>query len=1794
MKRFFLYGISVAFCFVIVQTVYGLTYKQGFFYKNYSIQISEERKSIVQKLGEEFDSMYIQLNEKFKNESTTTACVGPTKVSIKNLKGNEVKIEWEDGINTSWEYFLQDAALPAPVASGTISNLKSATVKLLSGSGVALQPGTEYDFYVRSSCSNLDKSKWIGPLRFKTPCIPYTTPFVETFNTTSTSFNCWGVIDNNSDQVSAPFIGIQNTWITSTTSYEGGRGMYFNGKVAPINAHDDWLISPPITMDGTKIYRMEYYYRTLAGTAYDNVFEVLASNTGSGPDDFTQSIIAKKSYENTTFMKDFRFVTGLNGDISFTWKVTGEKEVRLYIDKFSIVEVTNCPEPIDLNVTDIDDNEVTLIWEDDFGASNWEYVVQESGKGVPVGSGVATVSKSNIVNKEISGNPLLPNTEYQYYVRTKCPDGSYSDWSVPFTFRTICSEYSVPYWDGFNSNLTSHCWTILDGNSDGGKWNKNTTSYEGGFSMYFSGSGAGKVHDDWLITPRVKMDKTKTYRLKFHYRNIATTISTNELEVSLSNEGTDKSDFKTIVIPKKQYETFGAWIEERAFISGVGGEVNIGFQLVTKETSYFYIDNVFIEEVIGCQEPVQLSVMDVKTDEVTLSWKDDSGKNGWEYYVQESGKGIPNKNGTSTKNKKNKVIKLNDGTVLEANTEYEYYVRTVCGNGEYSIWNGPYVFYTACSVMTLPYWEGFNSKSDTSKCWTIVDGNKDALDPIGSNIWRNITFAFEGDKGMDFYGVAGKKHDDWLITPSFVMDGSTYVLKYYYKTNAATTINSEFEVLLSENGVSLDQFKKQVVSKKVYQVGNYVEEVAFISGLKGTVNLAWHILSEGTTYAYLDNISLTKVETCPEPYYVKVVGQTTTSIEIEWQQYGGVTEWEVYVSDYAKAAPSSPSSVVKVSGIPKVTLPGLLEGKGYTIYVRAVCDDKGTKSEWGTPVNTSTHVGTNNICEGALNIPVNNGLECDKVAYGSFVKALFSVKPESGCESSKAAKRDIWFEFTATATEHLLTLKDFYSPSNIALQTLYASLYDQDCSLISNNAIRCFALTANISNEFLTGLIPGQKYYLRLGTFNNNIYLPEADFVFNLCLTTATSSPLEVSPSGVKYSVEELVKDVLIQSECDLVSNIKFQAGNKTNINTLGYFKKGNSIFPFEEGIVLATGDVKHIPGPHTYKNLNDQRNKVPAWSGDPDLNDVIEQIGGAGFGSDKYVSVLEFDFVPITDSIKFEYLFASQSYHKDCGGYSCRDGGAIFAAWLTDVETGVGQNLALVPGTDLPIALSTIRDTKKSGTACESVNPEFYWKHYANNQDNVLEAPINFVGLTVPMSSEKVKVQSCKKYRIKLAIADFCGSPGHTSAVFFNAGSFNIGKIDLGKDLLIETNNAICSDEIRTINSGIGVSDCGNIDIEWYKDGTLIPNEKGGSLAVSESGSYEIKVKYTDINCQSSGVIKVEMYEPISKFVGLPTSISVCRNSLRGLNLDLGEAEVNMFKARSRDNYIIGYYESKQNAEDNVSPIIDIHDYSFDTRRSMEGFYIRIEDKTTGCYEIYRIPVLVEAGDLPATRENVKVCASYVFPDLESNQFYYSESAGNGVQFKVGDVLDIVGGHTIYVLQKNNEEGCYEETSYEVEITEMVKADVFEDLVLDCEIHVLGKLSENNKYFEKAGGEGEELAIGTPIFRSKTIYIYASSEDGLCTDESSYAVLYEDCPIQKGISPNGDGVNDYFDLSNHRVSSLKIYNRFGSEVYSYGKDYSSEWGGDDKNGNKLPDGTYYYVVISDGKTRTGWIQINR
>lgn len=94
------------------------------------------------------------------------------------------------------------------------------------------------------------------------------------------------------------------------------------------------------------------------------------------------------------------------------------------------------------------------------------------------------------------------------------------------------------------------------------------------------------------------------------------------------------------------------------------------------------------------------------------------------------------------------------------------------------------------------------------------------------------------------------------------------------------------------------------------------------------------------------------------------------------------------------------------------------------------------------------------------------------------------------------------------------------------------------------------------------------------------------------------------------------------------------------------------------------------------------------------------------------------------------------------------------------------------------------------------------------------------------------------------------------------------------------------------------------------------------------------------------------------------------------------------------------------------------------------------------------------------------------------------------------------------------------------------------------------------------------------------------------CENVKSFILFVENCSYPKGISPNGDGENDYLDLTYNNVVELKIFNRYGKVVYEHGKGYKREWAGQDNNGKVLPSGTYFLYVKTVNYEYQDWIQL--
>ncbi|HIE78676.1 MAG TPA: hypothetical protein EYP92_07690, partial [Candidatus Thioglobus sp.] len=477
------------------------------------------------------------------------------------------------------------------------------------------------------------------------------------------------------------------------------------------------------------------------------------------------------------------------------------------------------------------------------------------------------------------------------------------------------------------------------------------------------------------------------------------------------------------------------------------------------------------------------------------------------------------------------------------------------------------------------------------------------------------------------------------------------------------------------------------------------------------------------------------------------------------------------------------------------------------------------------PIQVNACPPPNDNCGQATGITPNSDSSCTESTSGVLVGATPSPEPNT-CGGS--ADDDVWFEFVATSENHAISLYNIVGNT----QDLYHVLYEgSQCDNLTQ--IYCSDADDSVAN----GLTVGNTYTIRVYSYTAN----QLDYLtFDICVFTV---PPPITTSTTEYTVDELITEVLINSQCNQAFNVTYTTGTTFgSTNGIGYFEANGSSWPFESGLIMTSGDVANAPGPEAGV-ISDG---TYAWVGDGDLEAAIP---GLNAGDTNNASIIEFDFVPVTDHMSFDFIFAAEEY----GTFQCTFTDA-FAFLLTDTA-GVTTNLAIVPGTTDPISVLSVRDGQWNAN-CPSVNEEFFANYYGPGGLSALTSPTNFIGHTVAMTAEADVIPN-ELYHIKLIVADD-GDTLYDSAVFIDAGSFDIGALDLGEDILLSSGSALCQGQEMILDAG-GLPN--NSSIVWYMDGNLIEGENGVNLTVSETAFYSAIITIDNTDCAYSDEILIEFF---------------------------------------------------------------------------------------------------------------------------------------------------------------------------------------------------------------------------------------------------------------------------------------------------------------------------------------------
>ena len=574
------------------------------------------------------------------------------------------------------------------------------------------------------------------------------------------------------------------------------------------------------------------------------------------------------------------------------------------------------------------------------------------------------------------------------------------------------------------------------------------------------------------------------------------------------------------------------------------------------------------------------------------------------------------------------------------------------------------------------------------------------------------------------------------------------------------------------------------------------------------------------------------------------------------------------------------------------------------------------------------------------------------------------------------------------------------------------------------------------------------------------------------------------------------------------------------SVNCRGTFNGTLSNIGFTSGVLLTCGNLTNAIGPNNMTGAS-VGNGLP---GDADLDIIMSPT--ASFDA----TILEFDFIPTSDTVKFNYVFASEEYMEYVsttpGGINDGFGFFISGPGISGPFSGGAENIAIIPGTTLPVTMFNL-------------NLYSYGMYYFDNGDGngTGTAPdgatVQYDGFTVPLTAIAA-VQCGETYHIKLAVGD--GGDGILdSGVFLEEGSFSSQGVTIVPEIsyggtndstLYEGCGLACIYFVRTsnlanadtVNLTIGGSAVNGTDYNTGIPGVPLPNQLFFA-AGQDSISY-------CINAVSDGVLEGLDTIQLSIILtgacgGTTTYATVYLNEYTPLTLSLNDTTFCNFG---------GTYTINAGVTGGVEP----YTYAWSGGLpSTPSNTVTVTSTTT-----YTITVNdacnASVDPTPAVTDSTTITVATIVPMVINT--------GDDLLVCPGDLIPIIptftGGGAPFVYTWTTISGTDTVTSTST---------------LNTSIIVNG----NGVY---------QLTISDVCGNIQN--------DQLQINVESSCVLN----IPNVITPDGTGptLNEFFfveNLEKYPGTSLAIYNRWGTKVFE-SSDYQNDW-----NGSKAVDGVYYYVL---------------
>lgn len=435
------------------------------------------------------------------------SCPDVTAITVSEITTNSSTINWISGDETQWDIVYGATTVTDPTTLTPIVPAPTVTPEAtLNG----LTENTSYKVWVRSFCGT-QNGAWIGPITFKTTCLPINT-FEENFDTTASGNlpSCWSSVKNG--------IGVSNNAYAEVINYD----YYSESRVARIyndnttvTTSNILLVSPNLGNLSAGTYRVRFFAKSSGAIGSIQVGTV---NNTSNSAVFTEMSTIDLTSTYTEYTVNFSSYAGTDTFLAFRHN-TNTAFTSVYVDDVRWELAPLCANITGLTAVATSVSSAEINWSAGGLETNWQVVYGDAEANDPsllTPSAILTTTNYTL-------NDLEGGTTYKVWVRSVCGNEN-GAWVGPKIVTTLCMAATIESTttESFEDTVSAQlpvCWDseVVIGTNN---WKSVTTPFG---DINASASGSKILYKDYDTSTAV------LYSLPFDFSTItaATPIRIN-------------------------------------------------------------------------------------------------------------------------------------------------------------------------------------------------------------------------------------------------------------------------------------------------------------------------------------------------------------------------------------------------------------------------------------------------------------------------------------------------------------------------------------------------------------------------------------------------------------------------------------------------------------------------------------------------------------------------------------------------------------------------------------------------------------------------------------------------------------------------------------------------------------------------------------------------------------------------------------------------------------------------------------------------------------------------------------------------------------------------------------------------------------------------------------------------------------------------------------------------------------------------------------------------------------------